>query len=48
MLVAPSMLSADFGHLSEGIALIENSKADWYHLDIMDGYLSQIFLMAFQ
>lgn len=37
MLVAPSMLSADFGHLSEGIALIENSKADWYHLDIMDG-----------
>ena len=31
------MLSADFGHLQSDIEMINNSQADWFHLDIMDG-----------
>lgn len=37
LLVAPSVLSADFGKLNEDIQFINNSKADWFHVDIMDG-----------
>lgn len=37
VLVAPSILSADFGHLADDIAFINNSNADWFHVDIMDG-----------
>lgn len=37
VLVAPSILSADFGHLADDIAFINNSPADWFHVDIMDG-----------
>ena len=36
-LVSPSLLSADFGRLDRDIDLINRSKADWLHLDIMDG-----------
>ncbi len=36
-LVAPSFLSADFSNLSKDIRMINNSQADWFHLDIMDG-----------
>lgn len=36
-LIAPSMLSADFGHLDKDIEMINNSMADWLHVDIMDG-----------
>lgn len=36
-LVAPSLLSADFGNLSKDIEMINRSEADWLHLDIMDG-----------
>ena len=35
--VAPSLLSADFLHLQKDIEMINNSEADWLHLDIMDG-----------
>lgn len=35
--LAPSILSADFGHLSEEIETINKSQADWFHVDIMDG-----------
>lgn len=36
-IVAPSLLSADFGRLNEDIALLESSEAEWIHLDVMDG-----------
>ncbi|MBV2247690.1 MAG: ribulose-phosphate 3-epimerase [Lentimicrobium sp.] len=36
-LVAPSLLSADFNHLGEAIEMINQSEADWFHLDVMDG-----------
>ncbi len=36
-LVAPSLLSADFGHLQRDIEMVNRSRADWFHLDIMDG-----------
>ncbi len=36
-LVAPSLLSADFLRLGEEVEMINNSEADWLHLDIMDG-----------
>lgn len=36
-LVAPSILSADFANLQRDIELINNSEADWFHIDIMDG-----------
>ncbi|MBP6623625.1 MAG: ribulose-phosphate 3-epimerase [Chitinophagaceae bacterium] len=36
-LIAPSLLSADFLHLSKDIHMINQSEADWFHLDIMDG-----------
>ena len=36
-LIAPSMLSANFGNLQADVEMINNSKADWFHLDVMDG-----------
>lgn len=36
-LVAPSVLSADFGNLQRDIEMINASEADWFHVDIMDG-----------
>jgi ribulose-phosphate 3-epimerase len=36
-IIAPSVLSADFGNLQHDIELINNSEADWFHVDIMDG-----------
>jgi len=35
--IAPSLLSADFGKLAEEIAMVNQSDADWFHIDIMDG-----------
>ena len=35
--IAPSLLAADFLHLQEEIEMINQSEADWLHLDIMDG-----------
>jgi ribulose-phosphate 3-epimerase len=37
MIVAPSLLSADFLNLESEIHMLNNSEADWIHLDIMDG-----------
>lgn len=36
-LIAPSILAADFSNLSRDIALVNQSDADWFHLDVMDG-----------
>ncbi len=36
-LIAPSMLAADFSNLAHDIALVNQSDADWFHLDVMDG-----------
>lgn len=36
-LIAPSVLAADFGNLQRDIEMINQSQADWFHIDIMDG-----------
>lgn len=36
-LVAPSLLSADFANLGRDIEMVNNSEADWFHVDVMDG-----------
>ena len=36
-LIAPSLLSADFGNLERDINMLNNSQADWFHVDVMDG-----------
>jgi ribulose-phosphate 3-epimerase len=35
--IAPSMLAADFANLERDINMVNQSEADWFHLDIMDG-----------
>lgn len=37
MIVAPSLLSANFGNLDADIEMVNKSQADWFHLDVMDG-----------
>ena len=36
-IIAPSILSADFSNLAKDIEMINNSEADWFHVDVMDG-----------
>lgn len=36
-IIAPSILSADFLNLGRDIEMVNNSEADWFHLDVMDG-----------
>ena len=36
-LIAPSILAADFANLQNDIEMVNNSDADWFHIDIMDG-----------
>ena len=36
-MIAPSLLSANFGQLGNDIEMLNNSEADWFHIDVMDG-----------
>ena len=35
--ISPSVLSADFGHLADDVAMLDRSEAEWIHIDVMDG-----------
>ncbi len=35
--IAPSLLAADFGNLQRDVEMVNQSEADWHHIDIMDG-----------
>ena len=37
ILIAPSILAADFSNLQKDIEMVNNSEADWFHIDVMDG-----------
>ena len=37
-IIAPSVLAADFANLQRDIEMINNSEADWFHIDVMDGH----------
>ncbi len=37
MIVSPSILSADFGHLAADVEMLNASQCDWIHVDVMDG-----------
>ena len=37
VIISPSLLSADFLNLGQDIDMVNKSKADWFHLDVMDG-----------
>jgi ribulose-phosphate 3-epimerase len=35
--ISPSMLSCDFANIQRDVEMINNSEADWFHIDVMDG-----------
>ena len=46
-MIAPSILSADFGKLYDEIEMINQSEADWFHVDVMDGVFVPNISFAF-
>ncbi len=38
VVIAPSLLSCDFGHIAAEVSAIEDEGADWHHVDVMDGH----------
>ena len=47
-LIAPSLLSADFSKLKQEVEMLNGSRADWFHLDIMDGVFVPNITFGFQ
>ena len=47
-IIAPSILSADFGYLAKDIEMVNRSEAEWVHIDIMDGQFVPNFGMGLQ
>ena len=41
-IIAPSMLACDFGNLKSEIDMVNNSKADWFHIYVIDTLLESI------
>lgn len=37
MIISPSILSCDFGNIQSEVEMLNQSKADWIHIDVMDG-----------
>ena len=37
IIIAPSILAADFANIERDVNMINESNADWFHIDIMDG-----------
>jgi ribulose-phosphate 3-epimerase len=37
VIVSPSLLAADFGNLQRDVEMVNRSRADWFHVDVMDG-----------
>ncbi|GAP72625.1 ribulose-phosphate 3-epimerase [Candidatus Symbiothrix dinenymphae] len=47
LILAPSLLSADFLHLQQEVEMLNQSAADWIHLDVMDGVFVPNISMGF-
>ena len=47
-IISPSMLSADFGHLDRDTRMIDESAAQWIHIDVMDGVSCPTYRSAFR
>ncbi|MFM7854017.1 MAG: ribulose-phosphate 3-epimerase, partial [Flammeovirgaceae bacterium] len=37
VIISPSVLSCDFANIQRDVEMINNSEADWFHIDVMDG-----------
>ena len=46
-IIAPSVLSADFGNLNRDMEMLQRSEAEWVHVDVMDGVFVPNISLAF-